>query len=64
MVEKETKPPVRYTQNTLVADMSCIAKYVEDNEVKALLKEKDKGKQERMALLEHPQRERLLLLDL
>ena len=45
VVEKETKPPVRYTQNTLVADMSCIAKYVEDNEVKALLKEKDKGKQ-------------------
>ena len=45
VAEKETKPPVRYTQNTLVADMSCIAKYVEDNEVKALLKEKDKGKQ-------------------
>lgn len=44
VLEKETKPPARYTQATLAADMTCIAKYVDDPEAKALLRQKDKGK--------------------
>lgn len=41
---KETKPPARYTKASLGKDMTRIAKYVEDPEVKALLLAKDKGK--------------------
>lgn len=44
ITEKETKPPARYTQTSLNEDMTRIAKYVTDPEVKRLLKEKDKGK--------------------
>lgn len=44
VIEKETKPPARYTQSSLAADMTCIAKYVDDPKAKALLREKDKGK--------------------
>lgn len=44
VLEKETKPPARYTQSTLAADMTCIAKYVDDPTAKALLREKDKEK--------------------
>ena len=44
VLEKETKPPVRYTQASLAADMTCIAKYVDDPKAKALLREKDKDK--------------------
>lgn len=42
--ECETKPPARYTQTSLLNDMTCIAKYVDNPEVKALLLEKDKDK--------------------
>lgn len=42
--EKETKPPSRYTKATLNEDMTRIAKYVTDEEVKKLLLEKDKDK--------------------
>ena len=42
--EKETKPPARYTEGTLIADMSCIAKYCKDEEIKRILKAKDDGK--------------------
>lgn len=42
--EKETKPPSRYTQTTLFNDMGCIAKYVDDPEIKQLLLLKDKEK--------------------
>ena len=44
VVEKETNPPKRYTQATLIKDMTSIAKYVEDKEVQKILKEKDKDK--------------------
>lgn len=40
--ERETKPPARYTQTSLVKDMNAISKYVDDPKVKALLLEKDK----------------------
>lgn len=40
--EKETKPPARYTKSSLQNDMTCIAKYVTDPQVKQLLLEKDK----------------------
>lgn len=40
--ERETKPPARYTQTSLVKDMNSISKYVDDPKVKALLLEKDK----------------------
>lgn len=42
--EKETKPPARYTQASLAEDMTRIAKYVDDPEIKRLLLEKDKAK--------------------
>lgn len=42
--EKETKPPARYTKTSLNEDMTRIARYVEDPEVKRLLLEKDKDK--------------------
>ena len=42
--EKETKPPSRYTKATLNEDMTRIAKYVTDKEIKKLLLEKDKDK--------------------
>lgn len=42
--EKETAPPKPYTEGTLITDMASIAKYVEDPEVKAILKKKDDGK--------------------
>lgn len=44
VVEKETNPPKRYTQATLIKDMTSIAKYVKDKEIKEILKKKDKGK--------------------
>ena len=44
IVEKETNPPKRYTQATLIKDMTSIAKYVKDKEIKEILKKKDKGK--------------------
>lgn len=42
--EKETKPLTRYTEASLLKDMTSISKYVSDPEIKKLLKEKDKGK--------------------
>ena len=44
ILEKETNPPKRYTQATLIRDMTSIAKYVKDKEIKELLKKKDKDK--------------------
>lgn len=44
VLEKETKPPTRYNQTTLYNDMTCIAKYATDPEIKRLLLEKDKDK--------------------
>ncbi len=44
VAEKETTPPKRYTEGTLIADMSCIAKYVKDSKIKEILKKKDDGK--------------------
>lgn len=43
--QKETKPPARYTMATLLADLTRVAKYVRDPKLKALLIEKDKGKE-------------------
>ena len=40
--EKETKPPPRYTQTSLAEDMTCISKYVKDERIKRILREKDK----------------------
>lgn len=44
VVEKETKPPARYTIASLAEDMSRIAKYVTDPEAKKLLLAKDKDR--------------------
>ena len=44
ILEKKTNPPKHYTQATLIKDMTSIAKYVKDPEIKAILKKKDKGK--------------------
>ncbi len=43
-VHKQTTPPARYTEGTLIADMASIAKYVKNDEIKAILKQKDDGK--------------------
>lgn len=40
--EKETKPKPRYTEATLIEDMTRIARYVDDPYIKKLLLEKDK----------------------
>lgn len=40
-----TKPKKRYDESELILDMSSISKYVKDNNIKKLLKEKDKGKE-------------------
>lgn len=42
--EKETKPLAKYTPKTLIKDMCGISKYVKDEKLKQVLKEKDKGK--------------------
>lgn len=42
--EKETKPLPHYTKSTLNEDMTRIAKYVDDPEIKELLLQKDKDK--------------------
>ena len=44
IIEKETNPPARYTEATLNEDMTRIAKYVTDPNIKELLKRKDKDK--------------------
>lgn len=41
LVEKETTPPAAFTDGTLTVAMSNIARYVKDEEVKRILKEKD-----------------------
>lgn len=42
--EKRTSPPKPYTEGTLISDMASISKYVENPEIKKILKEKDSGK--------------------
>ena len=44
ITEKETQPPSRYTQSSLANDMTRIARYVDDKEMKEILLQKDKGK--------------------
>ena len=44
ITEKKTTPPKRYTQATLITDMTSISKYVDNDRIKQILKEKDKGK--------------------
>lgn len=44
IIEKETKAKSRYTQATLISDMNNIAKYVKNEDIKKILKEKDKDK--------------------
>ena len=43
--QKETKPPARYTQTSLNKDMTRISKYVDNEEIRRLLIEKDKNKE-------------------
>lgn len=42
---RQTAPPKRYTEGTLVTDMASVAKYVEDPALKEALKAKDAGKE-------------------
>ncbi len=42
--EGETKPPAKYTQSTLAEDMTRIARYCTNQQVKQLLLQKDKDK--------------------
>ena len=46
VLEKETKPPKRYTDSALEEDMKNVAKYVTDPEAKRLLLLKDKDSKE------------------
>jgi DNA topoisomerase-3 len=43
--EIETKPLARYTQASLIEDMTRISKYVDDPKIKEILKRKDKDKE-------------------
>ena len=43
--EKKTRPPSRYTQATLIKDMTSVAKYVQDPVIKQMLIDKDSDKQ-------------------
>lgn len=43
--QRETKPPKRYTEGTLVTDMASVAKYVADPVLSEALKKKDDGKE-------------------
>ncbi|WP_304683161.1 type IA DNA topoisomerase [uncultured Clostridium sp.] len=43
--EIETKPLSRYTQASLIEDMTRISKYVDDSNIKEVLKRKDKDKE-------------------
>lgn len=43
--EIETKPLARYTQASLIEDMTRISKYVDNPEIKEILKRKDKDKE-------------------
>jgi len=43
--EIETKPLSRYTQASLIEDMTRISKYVDNSEIKEILKRKDKDKE-------------------
>lgn len=40
----ETKPQPRYTMDTLLMDLTRVAKYIKDDELRAALIERDKGK--------------------
>lgn len=42
--ERESKAKKKYTEATLLKDMTSISKYVKNEEIKKILKEKDKGK--------------------
>ena len=44
ILEKHTSPPKRYTQATLITDMTHVAKYVQDPKAKEALQAKDKDK--------------------
>lgn len=44
IVVKESKPKSRYTQASLIKDMSSISKYVKDPEIKSILLRKDEDK--------------------
>lgn len=46
LVEKQTKPPVRYTPASLLDDMSSIARYVKDPALRKALIERDKDNPE------------------
>ena len=45
VIEKETRPPARYTLASLNKDMTSVAKYVTDSRIKNLLLAKDDGKE-------------------
>ena len=42
---RETKPPKPYTEATLISDMTSIAKYIKNPEIKEILLRKDKDKE-------------------
>lgn len=46
ILEKETKPKPRYTEASLLNDMTSISKYVKDKELQEALRKKDKDKKD------------------
>ncbi len=44
ILQKETKPPARYTEASLTTDMTSVAKYCNDPKIKQILINKDDGK--------------------
>jgi len=46
VIEKETKPKPRYTEASLLSDMTSISKYVKDKELQEALRKKDEDKKD------------------
>lgn len=44
VLDKETRPKPLYTRDTLLGDLSRVAKYIKDDKLRQLLLDKDKGK--------------------
>lgn len=44
--DKKTKPPAQYTESTLLNDLTQVAKYIKDPELKKVLIERDKDKKD------------------
>lgn len=62
--EKETKPKPRYTEASLLKDMTSISKYVQNKELQKALREKDKNKEKENGSIGTPATQGKIIADL